>query len=80
MARKIDEFEFRGSEYDWDTWFDGSIWVLESGEDFTIKTDSMRSLAITTAKMRGLGLRTSVNKDKNTVTLQAYEKKNGEQE
>lgn len=47
MAEKLQEFDFsstrRGAKYPFDEWFDGSIYKLVAGEDYKVKSPSMRA-------------------------------------
>lgn len=75
MAEKLSEFPahrrgVRTSQYPWDEWFDGSVWKLTEGEDFTCKPESLRSSATAAAAAQGLALKTSVDPDDNAVILQ----------
>lgn len=62
MAKVIDALPARDngrkgkSKYPWATWFDGQVWQLESGTDFTAKRDALRQQAYRAAKNRGLVL------------------------
>jgi hypothetical protein len=72
MAKKVDKFDFdKKSKYPWDEWFDGDIWVLEQGEDFTISLPNMRSVIYGAADRAGLEVKTSVDADAKTITIQA---------
>ena len=65
MASKIDNFDFNASKttYDWNSWFDGSVWQLVRGKDFACKTSSMRSIIFGRAIARELQVTTSVKGD-----------------
>jgi len=39
----------RSGKYPWDQWFDGSVWRLTRGEDFTVKPESFRTAALAAA-------------------------------
>jgi hypothetical protein len=60
MATKLEEFDFeatkRGakSKYPWDDWSDGSIWQIESFEDYDCETASMVASIRAQASKRGL--------------------------
>lgn len=62
MARKVTELpgRSRNSEYPWDQWFDGDVWELEQGEDFTTSVEGMRSVLHGAAKRLGYALSTRV--------------------
>ncbi len=55
MAEKLEEFPGRNryTKYPWTTWFDGSIWSLKSGVDYTGRDESMRNQFYIEAKRRG---------------------------
>lgn len=44
----------RESIYPWDKWFDGQVWKLTQGEDFTITPAGFRALAVKTAQRRNI--------------------------
>lgn len=63
MAQAIESFTFSGgSSYDIKTWFNGKVWGLVEGEDFTCKPASLRSQLVNAARKRNLSLRTSTIK------------------
>jgi hypothetical protein len=76
MATKVDTFDFsnNSSEYDWSTWFDGSIYKIVQGEDFTCKLTSMRSIIHGRASARDLKVKTSVLANEKAIVLQASKK------
>lgn len=63
MAKKLspEEVDFRRTRGDssWvkDEWFDGDPWMLSAGEDFTAKTETVRTRLYNEAAMKGLGSR-----------------------
>lgn len=74
MAKKLESFDFGSSTktaHDWDQYLDGSVWQLVQGSDFTCKLSTIGSLARLNAKKRGVTVRVSIDKDNQTVTLQA---------
>lgn len=46
----------RAQFYPLGEWFDGSVWLLKPGEDFTCKPRSLRTYLATVASKRGLEL------------------------
>lgn len=61
MAKVIGRLAPHGrSKYPWDDWFDGQVWELTPGEDFTVTIESFRSTAIGKASSLGGILRTRV--------------------
>jgi hypothetical protein len=70
MAAKLDSFPFptnsggRPLTYDWDSWLDGNIWHLKSGEDFCLPVERFRKYAYKYAwQNRGLRIRTAILED-----------------
>lgn len=59
------------AEYPWDDWFNGDIWVLEHGRDFTAKLASFRVIAYAAARRRGVRLKTGLNPDGQSIAIQA---------
>ena len=54
MAKKLKELPAgTRSRYPWDDWFDGEVWELTEGEDYTVSTDNMRTAVHSAAKTRG---------------------------
>lgn len=47
----------RKGKYDWDQWLDGQTWRLVGGEDFKVEPGTMRTIATSAAKARGLELK-----------------------
>lgn len=73
--KAIESFSFsarkgNASKQDWNTLFNGSIWMMESGIDFTTKPRCFVSLAKRHAKNMGFGLR--IGRDGDNVIIQAY--------
>jgi len=71
MAKRITKFDpvspGRNPIYPWDTWLDGSIWMLIQGEDFHCTPGSMIKTVRRTAHKRGLHV--SVHHKDNTVVI-----------
>lgn len=59
------------TEYPWDDWFNGDIWVLEHGHDFTAKLASFRVIAYAAARRRNLRLKTGLKPDGTSIAIQA---------
>ena len=76
MAEKLESYEFSGRGhgcYPWDDWCDGSIWRIVCGEDYTVRTSSMRSQLAIKAKKLGMKVRTSqVRNKKDELVFQFY--------
>jgi hypothetical protein len=78
VARKLKSFPGRRATsraYPWEQWLDGSVWLLRSGEDYSITTDSMRAAVSRAAKQAGKRARTSVVEDDDgteALAVQAY--------
>lgn len=73
--KAIESFQFsarkgNASKQDWNTLFNGSIWMMEAGVDFQSKPNCFASLAKRYAKNMGFGLR--IGRDGENVVLQAY--------
>jgi len=45
--------------YPWHEWLDGSIWQLEQGTDFTMKTAMMQTYILNKIRRTGLNLQVS---------------------
>lgn len=45
MAKVVESLPFTGktSRYPWKEWFDGRVWQLTQGEDFSVSVESFRS-------------------------------------
>jgi hypothetical protein len=43
----------RAPRHDWDSWFDGAVWRLVQGEDFTSKMSSFRAQISFAGRARG---------------------------
>lgn len=73
MKRLGEHYDFRRGKgrrsYDWDTWFDGSVYELERGVDFEVLPESMRSAVHYAAESRGLTIKTQVQGD--NIVVQA---------
>lgn len=67
MAKRLDEFpkRTRESQYPWDEWLNGDVWLLRRGkdEDYETTSASMRATAISAAKRAGKRIRTQITKD-----------------
>ena len=48
----------RSEQYPYDDWFDGALWRLRRGEDFTVTPTSMRTTIYSAAKRRGVTVET----------------------
>lgn len=73
--KAIESFSFsarkgNASKQDWNTLFNGSIWMMESGIDFKTKPLCFVALAKRYAKNMGFGLR--IGRDGDNVIIQAY--------
>lgn len=81
MARKLESFVFRNHrsmrKYPWSRWFDGSIWQIEYGADFTRDLEAFRKYIMVRARKRGLNVQTDVDRPAGTITLQAYTRSEG---
>jgi hypothetical protein len=81
MAKELKQFpETRGrrkgeSQYDWDGWFNGKVWQLDAGEDFTSKIASFRSTIAEAARVRGIKVRTATVNDGKSIVIQALPQK-----
>jgi hypothetical protein len=78
MAKVLKHWDWRapvgrgsGVTYDWDTWLDGKLRMLEEGEgkDFQCKVATFSTLARNAGKARGLVVR--INKTEGGLVLQA---------
>lgn len=67
MAKKI-EGPIPGTPairgYDWNTWSDGSTWLLEQGIDYSIDSERMRQRAHAWAYNHGMKVQTRVAENK----------------
>lgn len=76
MAEVVEDFTFpdkkplHPDKYPWPEWFDGKCRRLKHGEDFTIRTDLMRSGIQTKARKRRLKVR--VHADGHDLYVQVY--------
>lgn len=73
MAKLLETFEFtRGSapKYPIDQWLDGNIWELKRGEDFDVKTTTLRARLSRAAKAKGMKVSAKVV-DEDTFVIQA---------
>lgn len=72
MAHKVAAFPTatRRSKYDVNTWFNGEIWKLIQGEDFTVPVPSFRGSLYNQANKKGFEIETRVlSEDDGTVAL-----------
>ena len=76
MAEILENHPFnrRGfqAKYPYDEWFDGRIWKLVKGTDYTSTLGSIRASLYGTAAKRGLVVRTSVIMDGQGIVVQAH--------
>ena len=68
MAEILENYDFpvwgpQECRYPYDEWFDGQIWKITKGIDFNCTIESMRVSLWTTAKKRGIKIRTSKKGD-----------------
>ena len=68
MAEILENYDFpvwgpQECRYPYDEWFDGQIWKITKGIDFNCTIESMRVSLWTTAKKRGMKIRTSKKGD-----------------
>ena len=71
MAEIIDEFpRQKYGKYAWAEWFDGRIWRLKEGVDYTIDTAVMARQCVSKGKMFGYTVRVSQDAKARTVTVQ----------
>ena len=61
MAEKLESYHFRRGVTYPEEWFDGGVWKLTEGEDFTHNAESVRSALQKIARDKGLTMRTSVS-------------------
>ena len=77
MANTLSEFEFtkrgRTPKYDWDNWFNGSIWELRIGED--IPSKEFKAYIYNVARTRRMSVKVAVLK--NSLVIQATKKVRG---
>jgi hypothetical protein len=78
VAKQLNEFpQTRGrvagsSKFPWDQWFNGKIWQLDNGEDFTAtKTENFRTTVGKAAKDRGIKVKTAVTNEGKSLVVQA---------
>lgn len=72
MAKQLDEFPEglrvgRPNKYDWNSWLDGKVWLLEAGTDFDVSPESFRMTAKSAAKSRGGSLKVAKMGEKSLV-------------
>lgn len=72
--QKIENFptNTRNAKYDWNSLFDGSIWELVQGEDFTVSAQSFRGAVYAAKVARGVEVKSAkvVRDGKTIVVLQ----------
>lgn len=66
----------RRPKHDWPKIFDGSIWRLRKGEDFTMSAKAFRRQVYSRAHEQGFSIH-AVIEDENTLVLQATQVKKG---
>ncbi len=76
MARVVqhvppEPFDRLARGYDWDSWFDGQLWELEQGDDFSVAPESFAATARQTAKKRGVSIRVSCRGERAYVKANA---------
>ena len=77
MAERLNKFEFRRGcrgKYPWKDWFDGSIWKIVEGTDYTHATIKMRTHIHGQAGRKGLRACTAIVDDGKAIVFQAYPK------
>ena len=62
IMEKVETWPGR-NKYDWDLLFNGEIWKLSSGVDFTCTPRSMRYRAYMAARSRGMTARVTVENE-----------------
>lgn len=69
--KQLDEFPIHGNtKTDWQRLLDGKVYELQSGEDFTCKPQSFRSLALGQARKRGGTVKTHIAKETGNIVVQ----------
>ena len=68
MAEVLEDYDFprwgpQNCLYPYDQWFDGQIWKICKGIDLDCTVESMRVSLFTTAKKRGVRIRTAKKGD-----------------
>jgi hypothetical protein len=72
MARKLEMTTLpkRGNrKYPWEEWFDGSVWELRAGEDFTARPATFRTLAKQQAARRNIKVDMQVYESESPVRV-----------
>jgi len=74
MAEKLKMFDFKNlsKKYDFDKWFDGSVWKLTRGSDYECQTRSMGVGLYKAAKQRDVRLK--IREVDDCIVLQAEKK------
>ena len=80
MAEKLNEFNFTRARnrYDWDRLFDGNVWELKEGQDFTTDVKTIRSSVYAAARRHDVQVRTQVEGD--NLVLQAVREDTGNED
>jgi hypothetical protein len=65
MPEKLDSYDF--SRYPFSEWFDGRIYRLKTGEDFTVKPATMASYLRAEAKKRRISLEVKIEQSGDVV-------------
>lgn len=76
MARVVADFTGKPekvSKYPWTEWFDGRVWELERGVDFTPVLPNFRNIAYSKAKSAGKSLVVMIVSD-TTIQIQASDR------
>lgn len=75
MPKKLAAFDFKATDRrDWGPLLDGSIWVLNKGEDFDGDPQKFAYQVRSAARRAGTSLKVSADSKAGTVTFQAGEK------
>jgi len=60
MAQKVSNPESikfgngSNAKYDWNSWFDGNVWILTRNEDFETECDTFQTTVLIRARKRGI--------------------------
>jgi hypothetical protein len=60
------------AKYPWDVWFDGKLHVLTRGVDFDKSAHNFQITALNTARRKDVFLRSSVQRDRVRIIIQAF--------
>ena len=69
MAKVLKDYKppaYHGTEYPWEKWLDGQVWLLTKGEDFESTTRSFQISARRAALKRGMAISMSTYIDPDT--------------